>query len=192
MHPLEEKQILRQSIKERLLRLSDHDRLAESRTVCRQIRKALPKEPVPIAAYFPLKDEVDLRPLLDELLKEGWPVFIPGIEHGVMVFRKIASTMDLHVGKFTVLEPPRDAPLLDPSTLQVALIPGRAFDALGNRLGRGNGGYDRWIRQQRVANPKTRFWGICLELQVVHHVPMQEHDERMDSLVTARGQTVVV
>ncbi len=191
MHLTEEKAILRQSIKDRLVRFSDHDRLAESRTVCREIRKALPKEPVPIAAYFPLKDEVDLRPLLEDLLKEKWPVFIPGIEHGAMVFRQIHSLAELNVGKFTVLEPPRGAPLLDPSALQIALIPGRAFDRLGNRLGRGNGGYDRWIKQQRAANPKARFWGICLELQLVQHVPMQDHDERVDSLVTARGHTAV-
>ncbi len=191
MHPSEEKLILRQSIKERMARLSDVDRLAESRTVCRQIKKSLPKEPVPIAAYFPLKDEVDLRPLLDELLKEEWPVYIPGIEHGKMVFRKITSTMDLHVGSFTVLEPPHDAPLLDPKDLTIALIPGRAFDRLGNRLGRGNGGYDIWIASQRKANPQTRFWGIALECQIVHSVPMQEHDQRVDSVVTVRGMTAV-
>ncbi len=191
MHPTEEKQILRHSIRERLARLSEKDRLAESRTTCRQIRKALPKEPVPIAAYFPLKDEVDLRPLLEELIAEHWPVYIPGIEHGSMVFRRISSINSLAPGKFTVLEPPRDAPLLDPAALAVALVPGRAFSIVGDRLGRGNGGYDRWIRQQRQANPVTRFWGVCLEAQVVQHVPMQEHDERVDSLVTARGQTAV-
>lgn len=191
MHPTEEKNILRQSIRDRMVRLSDADRHAESRTICRQIRKALPKEPVAIAAYFPLKDEADLRTLLEELLLEHWPVFIPGIEHGQMVFRRIKSLADLELGKFGVLEPPRDAELMDPSTLEVVLVPGRAFDILGNRLGRGNSTYDKWIKAQRTANPKTRFWGIALECQMVHHVPMQEHDERMDSLVTARGQAAV-
>ncbi len=192
MHPTEEKAILRQSIRERMARLSDADRHAESRTICRQIHKALPPEPVPVAAYFPLKDEADLRPLLDELLKEGWPVYIPGIEHGEMIFRRIATTADLHLGKFGVLEPPREAERLDPQTLRIVLVPGRAFDRLGNRLGRGNSTYDKWIAAQRAANPQTRFWGIALECQIVHRVPMQEHDERMDSLVTARGQTAVV
>ncbi len=191
MHPSEVKATLRQSIKERMAHLSDADRHAESRTICRQIRKVLPSSPVPVAAYFPLKDEADLRPLLDELLKEGWPVYIPGIEHGQMIFRKITSTADLHLGKFGVLEPPRSAEALDPKTLKIVLVPGRAFDVLGNRLGRGNSTYDKWITAQRKANPSTQFWGIALECQIIHEVPMQEHDERMDSVITARGQTAV-
>ncbi|MFA7682254.1 MAG: 5-formyltetrahydrofolate cyclo-ligase, partial [Candidatus Peribacteraceae bacterium] len=68
-----------------------------------------------------------------------------------------------------------------------ALIPGRAFDRDGNRLGRGNGSYDHWIREQRTANPQTKIWGIAFECQIVPIVPTEEHDERVDALITARG-----
>lgn len=192
MHPSDEKATLRQAIKERMLRLSDEDRLRESRTLCKEILKVLPKDsPLTIGAYFPLKDEADLRPLLDELLARGDALYLPLVENMKMTFRKVENLADLHVGSFGILEPAMTAPLLDPKDLQVCLVPGRAFDRLGNRLGRGNGGYDLWMIEQRKANPKTLFLGIALECQVVHSIPMEPHDQRVDALVTARGMQAI-
>ncbi len=189
MHPRDEKEHLRQAIKERLSHQSDNERHAESRTVCREILKLLPKEPITIAAYFPLKDEVDVRPLLLTLFQKGCDVYLPRFE-GRLVFRKAHDLKNLPAGQFSIPEPLPSSPLLDPKNLNIALIPGRAFDRQGHRLGRGNGGYDIWIREQRKKNPSTHFWGVCLEAQLAEKIPMEEHDETVDAVVTARGQLV--
>ena len=185
----EPKAHLRVAIKERLSHLSNKDRHAESRSLCRRVLEALPEGPLTIAAYFPLKDEADVRMLLQEFLARGDKVFLPRIENQKIVFRQMLSLTGLTDGMFGIPEPAEDDPPLDSATLDIALIPGRAFDARGNRLGRGNGGYDIWMRKQRAMNPKTQFWGLALECQLVPEMPMEEHDERVDAVITARGMT---
>ncbi len=187
MHAKEEKAHLRNAIRERLSRISENERHAESRSVCRRILENLPAEPSTICAYFPLKDEVDLRALLTELLQKGWKLYLPRIENNAMVFRKAESIESLTPGQYGIPEPALSDPLLDPQDLTYALTPARAFDKKGHRLGRGNGGYDIWIRKQRAANPKTKFWGVALEAQIVQQIPMEAHDEKVDAIVTARG-----
>lgn len=187
MDPRSAKSDLREAIKQRLSRMKDHERAAESRSICRRILQNIPQQPSTIAAFFPLTDEADIKPLLPELEKLGHRVFLPCVEKGKLAFRKMATPDTMKKGAFGVMEPPDDAESLDPHELSIALIPGRAFDEFGNRMGRGNGGYDVWMRTQRSLNSQTRMIGVALECQLTHEVPMEEHDERVDAIVTARG-----
>ena len=187
MDPRAAKSQLRAAIDERLQRLSDKDRSAESRSLCRRILEALPKEPSIICAFYPLKDEADIRPLLQEIIARGYALYLPRKEGKHFVFRRVGSMEALQPDDFRVPAPTADAPLLKPEDCAVALVPGRAFDRKGNRLGRGNGGYDIWIREQRKKNPKTAFWGVALECQTAQEIPMEAHDERVDAVITARG-----
>ncbi len=183
----EKKSGLRAAIKERLSHLSAKDRSAESRSVCRRILEALPKEPITLCAFYPLSDEADILPLFGELLKRGDSIFLPAHEAGKLLFRKLSSIENLVPGDFGIPEPPMENDRLEAKDLTIALVPGRAFDHSGNRLGRGNGGYDIWIRKQREENPKTQFWGVALECQLTQEIPCEAHDEKVDAIVTARG-----
>jgi 5-formyltetrahydrofolate cyclo-ligase len=181
-----EKTRLQQSIRERLERLSKAEREAESRSICRRLIENLPDDVRTACAFVPIRDEVDIRPVLHELRKRGISIFLPCFEKA-LAFREARDFGELTPGAFRIPEPPPEADLLDPKALDLAIVPGRAFDATHNRLGRGNGGYDRWIRAQRAANLRTRFWGVCFECQVVNAVPMEPHDERVDAVITPRG-----
>jgi len=185
-HTNDAKAHLRKAIKERLDRLSDDDRQAESRTLCKELLLRIPKGSV-VVAYFPLKTEASLRPLMKDLLARGDTVFLPRFEDNKMVCRQMLDEESLIPGAFTIPEPSIDAPLLDMKTADFALVPGRAFDKKGNRLGRGNGGYDRWIKKFRAANNHAKVIGIALECQIVHEVPREDHDAVMDAIATARG-----
>jgi 5-formyltetrahydrofolate cyclo-ligase len=187
MDPKIEKARARDAIKQRLARLSEKDRHAEGRTLSREILKALPQEPATVAAYYPLQDEGDIRLVLQTLLERGFRLYLPRFESGKMVFRQATSLDALVPGEWKIPVPPQSAPLLDPMTLMYALVPARAFDRSGKRLGRGNGGYDIWIRAQRTANSKTKFWGVCLECQLLQTIPMEAHDETVEAIITARG-----
>lgn len=189
MHPSEAKQQLRDSITQRLSRMDESARQAESRSVCRRILQTLPHGAVHIALYAAMKSEVNLTLLIDELSARGATMFFPKFEGGKMVFRQAASMTELTPGPLQFPEPPESNPLLDPSTLDYAIIPARAYTHDGKRLGRGNGGYDMWIRAQRKLNPKTQFLGVCFESQLVDSVPMEAHDEQVDGVVTARSDT---
>ncbi|NOS66903.1 MAG: 5-formyltetrahydrofolate cyclo-ligase [Candidatus Peribacteraceae bacterium] len=182
---------LRHAIKERLVRLSPKDRSAESRSICRRIMENLPAEPSTICAFFPMGDEADIKSLLIDIPARGHVIYLPRKEGKHFVFRKMDAVDALKPDDFGIPAPAVDSPLLEPENVTIALVPGRAFDRTGNRMGRGNGGYDIWIRNQRAANPKTQFWGICFECQLVSEVPMEAHDETVDAIVTARGLLTV-
>ena len=166
--------------------MNSKERAAESRSICRRILPLIPKGST-VTAYYPLKTEVDLRSLLQEFKKENIKVFLPVFDGRTLIFREFSNESELAKGELHILEPPHSSPLLDPQSLDFALVPARAFDESGWRLGRGNGGYDLWIRKQRALNPHTKIFGIAFECQVLRSVPREEHDERVDGIITARG-----
>ncbi len=65
--------------------------------------------------------------------------------------------------------------------IDVALIPGVAFDRDMNRMGRGRGFYDRILSSLRG---RALLAGICYDFQVTDSVPVEEHDIKMDILIT--------
>ncbi len=179
---------LRQAIKDRLARLSAKDRAAESRSLCKRILQALPAEPAVVCAFYPMGDEVDIKSLLTEIPARGHQLYLPRKEGPHFVFRKAEGIDALRPDAFGIPAPSDESPLLEATTV-IALVPGRAFDAAGNRMGRGNGGYDIWIRKQRKDHPASAFWGVAFECQLVNGIPMEAHDEKVDAVITARGMT---
>lgn len=181
------KKRLRQAMTERGSGLREQDRQAESRSLCRRVLQHFPADIRTVAAYYPMRTEADITPLLEEFLRRGMELYLPRAEGKTFTYRRATSLAALKPGSLRIPEPDADAPVLDDASLDLALIPGAAFDRDCNRLGRGNGGYDIWIEKQRKANPQTRFIGVALECQVVNIVPSEAHDQRMDAIATARG-----
>ncbi|HVW66901.1 MAG TPA: 5-formyltetrahydrofolate cyclo-ligase [Candidatus Peribacteraceae bacterium] len=187
MHIRDEKELLRQRIKERGSRVSDKDRLAESRSICRRIVENLPAGPLTVCAYAAMRSEADLHTLLEELLaRPGTRIFLPRFTRSFFEFREIHALDDLTPGRFNLPEPLPSSALLNLKDVTLALLPGIAFDRSGNRLGRGNGGYDRWLADLRKFNPDANVWGIALEYQLTDKIPVEPHDLPVDAVVTPR------
>mgnify|MGYP002623393343 CR=1 FL=1 len=186
MHIGEQKKALRQAINERIDRLTPRQKLAEGRSVARRLLEYLPGK-AGVSAYYPLRTEADIRPLLIELNRRGSTLYLPVFSKNRMIVRRMDSLTDLTPGDLNIPEPPGNAYEPNPEEIDIALVPGRAFDRNGNRLGRGSGGFDRWLEKQRKANSDTRFIGVGYECQLVNAVPTEAHDQPMDLLVTARG-----
>jgi 5-formyltetrahydrofolate cyclo-ligase len=90
------------------------------------------------------------------------PVLIKDVEH------------DLVKGMYGCKEPKpginRD---LLPDELDMVIVPGVAFDSSGQRLGRGVGYYDRFLRQLPKDTPVV---GLAFDFQLVDRLPVEEHD----------------
>lgn len=187
MHISQEKKILRQEIKKRIDDMSTEARRAEGRTLSRILLKAIPKGST-ICAYFPLKSEVDIQLLLLEMIARGDTVFLPVFAgaNTKMIFRTAQNLQNLPAGEFSIPEPPKGAQELGEAEVDIILVPGRAFDKDGHRLGRGSGGYDTWLQWYKERHPTTPLWGICLQCQLVHRVPTEPHDVKMDAIFTAK------
>jgi 5-formyltetrahydrofolate cyclo-ligase len=81
--------------------------------------------------------------------------------------------------------PAPTGPAVDPRTVDLAVVPGVAFDADGGRLGRGGGFYDRLLA---ALSPATAVIGVCFERQVVERVPRESHDHRVQAVIAEGGR----
>lgn len=127
--------------------------------------------------YHPLPDEVDIVPLLDML--SGRTVLLPKVTgESSMELRLYTGRDSLIVGAYGIMEPCGPV-FTDYGSIDVAVVPGMAFDAGGNRLGRGKGYYDRFLS----IIPSVYRIGVCFPFQFVESVPHGPTDIRMDEVV---------
>lgn len=85
-------------------------------------------------------------------------------------------------GPFGVQEPdPASWEEAAAAEIDLALIPGLAFDLAGGRLGRGKGYYDRLLGDCSFRAVKA---GICTEERILPSIPMEPHDVPMDLIIT--------
>ncbi|MFH0851299.1 MAG: 5-formyltetrahydrofolate cyclo-ligase [Candidatus Peregrinibacteria bacterium] len=182
----EQKAELRAAILERIQHMNEQSRSAESRSIVRRILEVLPVDRT-ICAFAPMKTEPDIQPALEEILRRGQALYFPAFDGRHLVMRKAMHLTDLVASSFGIPEPPDTCPPLDPGESVIVLVPGRAFDQKGGRLGRGNGGYDRWLSEHRMNNAASQYYGVAFDCQLVSEVPMEEHDVFLDGIISARG-----
>lgn len=135
-----------------------------------------------VLAYMPIKSEVDLTPLLVRHPQKRWalPRIIPEENHR-MVFHEFApDRMVRH--SFGMEEPSPDSPTIHPAEIELALVPGVAFDRLGFRLGYGGGYFDRFLENFQGVSV-----GIVFHALLLVAVPRAAHDIAMKWVVTEGG-----
>ena len=168
------KQELRQFIRAQKEQHTAAQLAVMSEEICnRVLRSAWWQEAGILLLYYPLADEVDVRPLIQDAYKNGKRVLLPVCKGDVLELRLYEGEDSLAPGAFGIMEP--TGPLFAPENyndIQLALIPGMAFDRVGHRLGRGKGYYDRLLPQLTAA----RLEGICFPFQLQEHVPTDAHD----------------
>ena len=64
----------------------------------------------------------------------------------------------------------------------IVIVPGLAFDKNYDRLGKGKGYYDRFFEKYDKLN-MTKV-AICFECQLLESIPHDEHDKKVDIIVT--------
>jgi 5-formyltetrahydrofolate cyclo-ligase len=135
----------------------------------------------PVAGYWPLKSEADPRPLLAELHDYGRSLALPVITHPDVLFRRYIEGVDLVEAGFGTLGPDVSADLLRPAIVLVPLI---AFDARCNRIGWGQGHYDRVIERLLADGAPLLTIGIAFSFQKVDAIPFEVHDQPLDMVIT--------
>lgn len=128
-----------------------------------------------VLLYASLSDEVDTSQLISQALQNGKRMFLPVVEGDVLALK--AYRGKVVVGPYGIREPVGER-LLDYRQIDLAVIPGMAFDRLGHRLGRGKGYYDRLL-------PSLRAYkiGLCFPFQLLDSVPANIYDQRVDEVI---------
>jgi 5-formyltetrahydrofolate cyclo-ligase len=148
--------------------------------------KLIETEPgVIVSGFWPMRSEVDLRPLMFALREKGARLCLPAIlDKTTIVFRELVRGAALVDMGFGTAGPGEEAETLDPS---IMLVPLAAFDARGHRIGYGAGYYDRAIARLVDAGRAPRLIGIAFGCQEVPEVPDEPHDVVIPEILTEGG-----
>jgi 5-formyltetrahydrofolate cyclo-ligase len=133
-----------------------------------------------VSGFWPLGEEIDIRPLLHALHDRGNCVALPVTpRRGQALTFRVWQPGDVLVAeRFGTMRPIGDIVVPD-----VLLIPLLAFDAAGGRLGYGGGFYDRTL-----PGLAGRFrLGCAFAAQQVDAVPVGPYDMRLDAVATENG-----
>ena len=138
-----------------------------------------------VLVYLGDREEPDLDAVIRDALARGVRVGAPRMDWdaGTMSCTELASLEGVEVRRHGIREPV-GGPEIGLERLDLALVPGLAFDRAGRRLGRGAGFYDRFLGG--LGTGATRI-GVGFGLQVVPSVPRETHDLGVDALVTEDG-----
>ncbi|MBU0731095.1 MAG: 5-formyltetrahydrofolate cyclo-ligase [Proteobacteria bacterium] len=137
-----------------------------------------------IMLYASFRSEVATYSLMNWCLGKGKTLVLPvtAENHQLKVYPIGDIHKDLQPGYCSIPEPDhqRLQPIA-PEIIDLVVVPGSVFDAKGHRLGYGGGYYDRFLVDRA---PQAIRIGIAFELQIVPEVPAQDHDQRMDYIIT--------
>lgn len=181
------KATLRQQVRAQLNATTPAQREAASREICSRLRQqAIWQSAGSILFFAPLPAEPDIWPLVAESLAVRKTVALPRFSSersGYVAGQVRDLERDIRIGKFQIREPGGACPEVALSRFDLILVPGVAFDHKGRRLGRGQGYYDRWLRDARGAT----LCGMAFEEQWLEEIPAEEHDITMQLVVTPTG-----
>jgi len=135
-----------------------------------------------ILTYMPIKSEVDLTSLLELYPQKKWilPRIIPEENHRMVFHPYDPNRLILH--PFGMAEPDPALPIVKPDEIELALVPGLAFDYHGFRLGYGGGYFDRFLVNFRGVSVGITFHNLLMDM-----IPHAAHDISMNWVLTEQG-----
>lgn len=162
---------------------------AKSTAICEKVLKSTAyKTSQVILAYYPLGNEVNCLPVLEDALNKGKQVMLPRTEADCeMNFYEIHSFLDVEEGHFHVMEPKAYCDKFEADSCNaevLVLVPGVAFDYEGNRYGYGKGYYDRYFSRF----PQLKRIALAYTDQLSENsLECLETDVKMHAIVTEQG-----
>lgn len=179
-----EKSEIRRKVKHLRVMLSDLEKRSAAEEVFARLEKT---------AAFLLADRILMyHSLPDELFTHDFLRKWGGRKHfylprvnGVNLEILPYEESRLELGSFHIEEPTGND-TVDPSEIELVVVPAVAYDRRGNRLGRGKGFYDRLLQNTRA----TKI-GVGYNFQLVDELPVEPHDVGVDIIITQNATIVI-
>jgi 5-formyltetrahydrofolate cyclo-ligase len=185
------KQFRQQVLAERRALTADQ-RAQFSRQICDKLQQFIDEsivnrnQSMTILTYMAMADEVDLRLFHEWCFANGHSLLLPRVldeKQGTLTLHAYQRVTKFQKNRYGIDEPLSETvATTDWQMVDVALVPGVAYDRSGRRLGFGGGFYDRLL-PQLVA---TKIIAPAFTLQVVQAVPAESHDASVDWLMTEK------
>ncbi len=140
-----------------------------------------------VMVYIGSFNEVRTDKIIKKLLDDGKNVCAPVTDESTKTIRAyyFDNTDTFAKGVYGILEPPKTH-IADISEIDVAIIPGIAFDKNGNRMGFGEGYYDRFL-----SDFKGTKIGIGYKFQCEYNIDTDEYDIPMDYIINEEEVYVI-
>ena len=135
-----------------------------------------------ILFYASYKSEVDTFDLMRYCFTNSKKIALPKVDplSSELVIYKINDLSELSLGYQNIPEPNvSEERIMNVSDIDLIIVPGVAFDDQCNRLGYGNGFYDKMLNEK--SSPAV---ALSYEEQIMDSLPVQSHDIKMDIIVT--------
>lgn len=184
----------RQHVKAKLAKIKHHHAVARSLLIAHTLQN-LPQfiEASSVMLYMTIPGEVDTQPIAQKCFELDKTVVVPkpcpDTKHMKPVICTPSQLSDFNpkLG----LRSPAGSATLPPENIDIIIIPALAFDRKCNRLGRGGGFYDRFLKQKNLRALKI---GVAFTEQILPSLPIDNYDTPVDLVVTDqesawRGQT---
>lgn len=177
-----EKKELRRTFRRLRKDMPAAEKAASDAAIAQQLLQSTPyREARLLLAYHSLPQEIDTDCIIRSAWEQGKTVAVPLCDpqtHG-MVFYRIASPDDLHVGSYGIAEPdPRRCLPVTPDERSLCLVPAFTFDERGFRLGYGGGYYDRFL-----AEFSGMSMGLCRQTWFQPRLPAGAFDRNVHMIV---------
>jgi|LZCG01.1.fsa_nt_gb 5-formyltetrahydrofolate cyclo-ligase len=154
----------------------------EKKQLSEKIWKRLEAEPIfqvakTILCYYSMKDEVHTHNFIQRwFLKKQ--ILLPVIVDSTLHLKLFKGMERMVPGPQFGIPEPVGEEFLNYEAIDLAIIPGVAFDSQNNRLGRGRAFYDQLLR--KLTCPTV---GVFFSFQEVVQVPVEPHDTRLDRII---------
>lgn len=142
----------------------------------------------PIAGFWPIGLELDIKPALYQLNRLGYPISLPKILEldAPLVFYQWYENAHMIPGHFAISEPalPDLAPVPE-----IVFVPVLGFTLRGDRLGYGKGYYDRTLAQWQADGHTPYTIGLSWDEGLIDDTKYQAapHDVPLRRILTPSG-----
>jgi len=131
--------------------------------------------------YVSMAGEVDTRKMIKAAQKKGKIVAVPVCKKNKVVIRPciLKDKTRLVKGPYGVCEPLKKK-FINASNINLVIVPGLAFDKQGNRLGRGKGCYDYFLKRMPKRIPSI---GLAFGFQILPQIPAGTSDVKVHRVI---------
>ena len=139
-----------------------------------------------VMLFLNFREEVETTAIAEATLAGKKKLVLPRcVPHGIIIPIEVRDLIqDIEPGAYGIREPKLTLGVVDPTEIDLIIVPGSGFDLQGNRLGYGGGYYDRFFM---LLNPLTPKIALGFECQVIPQVPVGKYDVLMTMLITENG-----
>lgn len=178
------KQQIRSKIISTLKTQKEEDRNRKSKIIgSKLLRTQIFRKAKTVMFYIAFGGEVETQDMIKAAIQLGKIVTVPVCKNNRVTLRPciLDEFAKLQRGPYGVCEPSTQR-FVSPRYLDIVIVPGLAFDKKGNRLGRGKGCYDRFLKRLPKKIPTI---GLAFDFQILPKIPAKTHDISVNKVIFA-------